>query len=104
VSVEKVKDTLEESHMKKAGILGVAMLASSWRFADTPTKIVLPVDFILFDRCSGEQVHFTGEEDLAFQVSMNNNRLHIINHFTAHINPHSPDDAANLRVFTTIRG
>jgi hypothetical protein len=84
--------------MKKTAVLGVAMLASSVAFADTPTRIVRPVDLILFDRCSGEQVHFTGEEDLAFQVSTNNNRLHIINHVTAHINGVGLSTGADYRI------
>jgi Tfp pilus assembly major pilin PilA len=54
--------------------------------ASPPTKITSPVDFILFDSCSGEDVHFVGTEIASTAFSINNDIAHVQVHDNAQIN------------------
>jgi hypothetical protein len=44
--------------------------------AGPPSKATFPEDFIIFDTCTGEDVHFTGSETTSVAVSTNNDIFH----------------------------
>lgn len=53
--------------------------------AGPPTKTTFPVDFILSDQCSGEDVEFTGSSTVSLAFSVNANTFHASIHITSHL-------------------
>jgi hypothetical protein len=53
--------------------------------AGPPRKATLPVDFIMFDPCSEEDVHFTGSETFSVAFSTNANTFHSTTQRSSHV-------------------
>jgi hypothetical protein len=53
--------------------------------AGPPAKVTLPVDFIMFDPCSEEDVHFAGSETFSVAFSTNANTFHSTTQVRSHV-------------------
>jgi hypothetical protein len=72
-------------NMPFTGVALAALLSSGIHFAqaNTPTKMTIQDDFIMFDSCSGESVHFVGTTIVSTAVSIQNGIAHLSLHVIA---------------------
>jgi hypothetical protein len=89
-TITTIRPFLGRTVMKKmpfGAVFAAALVAAGIPYAAAapPTKTTLPVDFILNDPCSGEDVEFTGSSTVSLAFSANANTSHASLQISSHL-------------------